>query len=71
MSSRYTAYSLALELKCINVDEMLEEMTAMQFNEWLAFFKIREELREKPGTTKDKKDLSKGLIDAFKGFQKQ
>lgn len=38
---RYTAYALALELGWWDVDAMLDSMTYRQFQEWLAFYRIR------------------------------
>ena len=58
MSARYNAYALALELGYVNVDTMLEDLPAKNFFEWLAFFKIRNELSEK-GEKSDKKNTGK------------
>ena len=80
---RYAAYSLALELGCYDVDAMLEGMTAMQFNEWLAFFRIRKDLWEKteapPGVPsagygssgEERQRLSGDILRSFQGFQKR
>ena len=43
-----SAYSLALELGWSDVDAMLESMTAIQLQEWFAFFRIRDEKGDKP-----------------------
>lgn len=68
MTWRYAAYALALELHQYDVDAMLTDMTAMQFNEWLAFFRIREELRNAPPETRSQEDpgaLRQKIVGAF------
>lgn len=73
---RYAAYALARELKCPNVDAMMEEMTIIQFMEWQAFFRIREEERQKDGAAGSfgqggDSGLQARLVGAFSGYQKR
>ncbi len=78
-TARYTAYSLALELGWSDVDAMLETMTASQYKEWLAFFKIRNELQRSPdkpqggyGTSREAQERMSGDILRFMdGYQKR
>jgi len=74
VSARYTAFSLALELGCPDVDAMLDGMTALQYQEWLAFFKIRAERERTPqggyGTSpEEQRRLSGDLVRAMSGYQ--
>lgn len=58
---------------------MLAEISVEQFQEWLAFFHIREEEREKartggkvePGKTPDHKTLQHKITTAMKGYQRR
>lgn len=83
---RYAAYALALELKRPDVDTMTENMTTLQFMEWQAFFRIREEERQRDqaGSGKHSKapsspsprngpdaGLQARLLGAFSGYQKR
>lgn len=76
VSWRYTAYALALELKCPDVDAMLQRMETRQFYEWLAFFRIREELQDdkkqpatKVATTESNKALQAKMFSSLLGYQ--
>ncbi len=82
VSWRYVAYSLALELGWSDVDQMLESMTLLQFNEWLAFFKIRDRQRaganaatarpQKYGKSwEEQQRLSGDILRAFQGWEKR
>ena len=77
MTWRYAAYALALELKCPDVDAMLATMSAMQFHEWLAFFRIREEERsaDKGSSPAEQQNghagLQARLLGAFKGYSER
>ena len=66
---RYALYALAWELKQPNVDAMLQALTAMQIQEWLAFLKIREELRNADARQNDPKQLAGSLSRALDGYQ--
>ncbi len=55
---------------------MLESMTAMQFNEWLAFFAIRAERKNTPqsgygASAREQQRLSGDIIRAMRGYQKR
>ncbi|MDL2286230.1 hypothetical protein LJC24_02160, partial [Desulfococcaceae bacterium OttesenSCG-928-F15] len=55
-----------------DVDAMLESMSVIQYREWLAFFKIRNERTEKPETKQpqqDPKQLARSLNQALDGYQ--
>lgn len=64
-------------MHCFDVDAMLDTMTALQFREWLAFFKIRADLREadaRPelsGPPPDAKELQTRLVQAFSGYKER
>jgi hypothetical protein len=52
------------------VDAMLESMTAVQYQEWLAFYKIRNEMEKKDADgTADKTLMSGSLNRALDGYQ--
>ncbi|MDL2280149.1 hypothetical protein LJC15_05790 [Desulfovibrio sp. OttesenSCG-928-G11] len=67
ISARFTAYALALELGWSDVDAMLESMTAMQYREWLAFFKRRNEAPDNKPT--NKVQMAGSLSKALDGYQ--
>lgn len=72
MTARYTAYSLALELGWSDVDAMLESMTAMQYQEWLSFYRIRNEKSgDAPKTREEQKNLAASLSRALDGYQQR
>jgi hypothetical protein len=80
VSLRYLAYSLALELGQHNVDAMLETMTAMQFNEWVAYFRIKSEKGDVPpqgmvgkyGTSPEgQRRMNGDILRAMIGYQKR
>lgn len=75
VSQRYAAYALALELGWADVDAMLDSIPITQFNEWMAFFKLREEMRENDGKIKprygngDQTEMSASLLHNMKSYQ--
>ncbi len=58
------------------MDALLESVTALQYQEWLAFFKIRAE-REKQAqggygeSAEEQRRLSGDIIRAMSGYQKR
>ena len=76
MTARYNAYALALEFGWSNVDAMLESMTAMQYREWLAFFRIRADVEKMPqggyGTSpEEQRRMSGDIVRAMAGYQER
>ena len=68
------ACALALELGAPDVDALLASMTAMQYQEWLAYFHLRAERERMPrgayGTSKEEqRRLSGDLVRAMTGYQ--
>jgi hypothetical protein len=54
------------------VDAMLESMTAMQYQEWLNFWKIRnEKTTDAPKTRDEQKNLAASLSRALDGYQQR
>lgn len=57
------------------MDAMLDSIPMMQFNEWMAFFKLREEMRENNGKLKprygngDQKEMSASLLHNMQAYQ--
>lgn len=50
---------------------MLETMTAMQYREWLAFFKIRNERDAGSATQADETHMAGALSRALDGYQQR
>lgn len=55
---------------------MLADMTAMQFNEWLAFFAIRAEREQTPqsgygANEQEQQRMSGDIVRAMSGYQKR
>lgn len=75
VSQRYAAYALALELGWADVDAMLESIPMTKFYEWMAFYRLREEMRENDGKLKprfggeDQSEMSASLLHSMKSYQ--
>ena len=64
----------ALELGWSDVDAMLESMTATQYQEWLAFFRIRADVEKIPqggygASPEEKRRMSGDIVRAMSGYQ--
>ncbi|MCL1940032.1 MAG: hypothetical protein FWG04_05165 [Desulfovibrionaceae bacterium] len=76
MTARYGAHALALELGWPDVDAMLESMTAMQYQEWLAFFRIRADAANAPqggygNSPEEQRRMSGDIVRAMSGYQER
>jgi hypothetical protein len=74
VSARYAAFSLALEFGRHDVDAMLESMTAVQYQEWLAFFRVRTERERRPqggygASREEQRRMSGDIVRAMAGYQ--
>jgi len=53
------------------MDAMLESMTAAQYREWLAFFKIRCDREKIVANREGQRNLSGDVLRAMQGYQKR